>query len=121
MVGYDITDMIAVQIFGGGVLADTRRRDVVRDLALAYIGLGARFSLGLTDRLSYTAQAGAMFISADNAVEAAEQGFGLQFSTGVEYFVHLRHFSVGLEVTATLPVQPVRLFLALAPSFKYTF
>lgn len=120
--GYDIIDMVAVQVFGGTLMSDTRRRDVVRDMSMYYAGAGARLAIDITDRLDYTAQVGAMFVSADDAVRPdPEQGFGVLVSTGLEYYVRVRHFSVGLDVTMILPVQPVRMFLAVTPSFKYTF
>ena len=63
----------------------------------------------------------ATFVQADNGVDDAESGAGVLVGTGLEYYVHVRHFSVGIDLTALAPLSPTRVFVALTPRLKYTF
>ncbi|MEZ0311221.1 MAG: adventurous gliding motility protein CglE [Myxococcota bacterium] len=120
-VGYDLTEHVAVQAVVGNMFASGRRADYVRDLSIAYGGLQARLAFDLTDRLDLLASAGVAYASASNQVEAAEKGAAVLGGIGFEYYVHVRHFSVGMEVTAFAPLSPSRVFLGLSPMIKYTF
>ena len=121
-IGYDIADIFSLQLSGGAFMVDTTRTDYVRDLGVIWGSLGARIALGLSERLHFLIQAGPMVLGADNAVESSELGFGITAATGLEYYVHVRHFSIGFDVQVYMPITPdVRLFLALGPSLKYTF
>lgn len=119
--GYDITDMIAIQLVGGAAMVGGNRGDFVRDLGLIFIGAQARVAIDLTDRLDFLAAGGVAFVSADNAVEPATLGIGILVNAGLEYYVHVRHFSIGIDLGMYLPVTPVRMFLVLSPTIKYTF
>ncbi len=120
-IGYDLTDHVALQLVAGNLFASGRRSDYVRDLSVAYGGLQGRVAVDLTDRLDLLLSAGVAYASADNKVEKAEKGAALLGGIGLEYYVHVRHFSVGLELSALAPLSPSRVFLGLSPMIKYTF
>jgi len=120
-VGYDLSDNIALQLVGGELFASGRRSDVARDLSLAYGGIQARVAFDLTDRLDVLASAGVAYGSQNNQVEKADKGAGILGGIGLEYYVHVRHFSVGLELSAIAPTSPSRVFIGLSPQIKYTF
>ncbi|MBC7792540.1 MAG: adventurous gliding motility protein CglE [Clostridia bacterium] len=120
-VGYDITDHVAFELLGGQLFATGRRNDVVRDVGIAYGGIGARVGLDLTDRLDLILSVGAAYAGARNGVEKADTGLAILGGAGIEYYVHVRHFSVGLQISAIAPVDPSRVFVGLSPQIKYTF
>lgn len=120
-VGYDITDHVALELVGGQLFASGRRNDVVRDVGIAYGGLAARVGIDLTERLDLVLSAGAAYAGARNGVEKADTGIAILGAAGIEYYVHVRHFSVGLMVSAIAPVDPSRVFIGLSPQIKYTF
>jgi opacity protein-like surface antigen len=120
-VGYDLTDNVALQVVGGELFASGRRSDVARDLSVAYGGLQARVAFDLTDRLDLLASAGVAYASQSNQVEKAQTGAAILGGIGFEYYVHVRHFSVGLELSAIAPTSPSRVFVGLSPQIKYTF
>ncbi len=120
-IGYDLTEHVALQAVVGNMFASGRRADYVRDLSIAYGGLQARLAFDLTDRLDLLASVGVAYASQDNQVEASEKGAAVLGGIGFEYYVHVRHFSVGLELSALAPLSPSRVFLGLSPMIKYTF
>lgn len=120
-VGYDITDFLAFEAIGGGALLAGTRSDRVRDLGLYFGGAGLRGVYDLSKRLKVIGGLAGAYATANNGVEAPESGPMLLASGGVEYFVHVRHFSVGLSAMAALPLSPLRAIIGLAPQIKYTF
>lgn len=120
-IGYDLTDNIALQAVVGEMFVSGRRSDIVRDLAVAYGGLQARVAIDLTDRLDLLLSGGVAYASQSNQVEKAEKGAAVLGGVGLEYYVHVRHFSVGLELSALAPLSPTRVFIGLSPTIKYTF
>ena len=120
-IGYDLTHNVALQVVGGNLFATGRRTDVVRDLSIAYGGVQARVAFDLTDRLNLLASAGVAYASQNNRVEPADKGAAILGGIGIEYYVHVRHFSVGLELSALAPTSPSRVFVGLSPQIKYTF
>ncbi|MEO0814371.1 MAG: adventurous gliding motility protein CglE [Myxococcota bacterium] len=119
--GYDVTDALALELVTGATFISGRRDDRVRDVGLIYGGLGARFSFELERRLNLTLSGAATFVQADNGVEDPESGPGILAGAGLEYYVHVRHFSVGVDVTALAPLSPTRVFVGITPKLKYTF
>ncbi|OGQ91740.1 MAG: hypothetical protein A2289_11845 [Deltaproteobacteria bacterium RIFOXYA12_FULL_58_15] len=120
--GYDISEQIALQLLGGATLISGRRTaDPVRDLSLVFGGVGARLAIDLTNRLDLVSAIGVAFISASNSVDEAESGVGILGNVGLEYYVHIRHFSVGVDLSVLAPMSPFRLFLGISPTVKYTF
>jgi opacity protein-like surface antigen len=120
-VGYDLTNNIAVQAVLGELFASGRRSDVVRDIAVGYGGLQGRVAIDLTERLDVLFSGGVAFASQSNQVEKAQTGAAVLGGVGIEYYVHVRHFSVGLELSALAPLSPTRVFVGLSPMIKYTF
>jgi opacity protein-like surface antigen len=120
-IGYDLTDNVAVQAVVGELFASGRRPDVVRDLSVAYGGVQARIAFDLTDRLDLIASGGVAYASQSNQVEKAEKGAAVLGGVGLEYSVHVGHFSVGLELSALAQLSPSRVFVGLSPMIKYTF
>ncbi|MEZ4272655.1 MAG: adventurous gliding motility protein CglE [Myxococcota bacterium] len=119
-VGYDIADSFALEFNTGGVMASGGRSDRVRDISMLYAGVSGRLLLG-SGRLKYTVTPGISYVRADNAVETPDSGIAATVRTGIEYFVHVRHFSVGIEALAFVPLSPLRMFVGLTPTLKYTF
>lgn len=120
-VGYDLTDSVAIQAVTGATFIDGRRTDRVRDVSLFYGGGGIALSFELQRRLELDVHAAAIFVESDTAVEVAETGLGIMGGAGLEYYVHVRHFSIGVDVTAVAPLSPSRIFIGLTPRIKYTF
>jgi len=121
-VGYDLADFLALQLVGGAFMVSaTSSLEPVRDLGMVFGGVGVRGGAGLSDRLHVNGSFAAAGVRADNQVEKAKTGVALLVGAGVEYYVHVRHFSIGLEVSAFVPVSPMRVFVGLAPQIKYTF
>ncbi|MBI5512048.1 MAG: adventurous gliding motility protein CglE [Deltaproteobacteria bacterium] len=119
--GYDLTPFLAIEAVGGATLVSGTRTDKVRDLGVLFGGLGARGAIDVGDRLKVLVSAGVAYASAKNEVEKADKGVAAMGGVGVEYYVHVRHFSVGVELSVFAPVSPLRVFVGLAPQVKYTF
>jgi hypothetical protein len=120
--GYDLNDFFAVQASGGVTLvAGTRGQEPVRDLSMAFVGMGARLAFKLAERLHVLASMGVVYLSADNAIESPKTGVAVLAGSGIEYYVHVRHFSVGIDVSVLAPLSPLRLFVGVGPTIKYTF
>lgn len=120
--GYDLNEMISLQAVVGAVMASSRRRaEPVRDLSLLFGGAGARIAINMAKRVNLVTSIGVGYVNADNAVESAESGAAVFGGIGVEYYVHVRHFSVGIDLSVLAPFSPFRLFVALTPQIKYTF
>ncbi len=141
--GYDVSDTFSLQLMTSLSLVSSTRRKKIRDLSIGFAGAAARMAFPLSDRLHMTVLAGAGFASVSNAVDpVAKPAEGLSpeeldtfYATsstasggpaiiggfGLEYFVHVRHFSVGVQLTTLVPVRPFRIAGHLAPFVKYTF
>lgn len=119
--GYDVTDSLALELVSGATFISGRRTDRVRDVGLLYGGIGARLSFELERRLNLNLAGAATFVQADNGVDDLESGAGVLAGVGLEYFVHVRHFSIGIDLSALAPFSPSRVFVALTPRLKYTF
>ncbi len=119
--GYDITSALAIELVGGSSFVQGTRGDWVRDLNVVFGGAAVRVAPAITDRLRVVVAAGAGYASADNTVEKPQQGAAAFGSLGLEYYVHVRHFSLGLDVSALAPLKPMRVFVGLGPQVKYTF
>ncbi|MCK5687773.1 adventurous gliding motility protein CglE [Myxococcota bacterium] len=120
--GYDVSDVFAIQFLGGMSFASTRRDDRMRDLIWMYGGVGARYALHFSERFHWVTSLGGVFGKADDVVDEAVGAPALLFNTGFEYYVHVRHFSVGVDlgVLAALAADD-RVFLNATPYLKYTF
>ncbi len=120
--GFDISDNLALELLGGMSFVSNGRTDKVRDLAMTYGGAGVRARLSaFSERLQLTGAGGALFISQYNGVEDADAGPGVLLRVGVEYFVHVRHFSVGVDLMVLLPLAPFHASITAAPFVRYTF
>lgn len=120
-VGYDLTNNVAMQVVLGELFASGRRSDVVRDLAVAYGGVQGRVALDMTERFKVLFSGGVAYASQSNLVEKHTGGAAVLGGVGFEYYVHVRHFSVGLELSGFAPLSPTRVFVGLSPMIKYTF
>jgi hypothetical protein len=120
--GYDINPTLAVELLGGQSLVSGTRSDRVRDLSVSYGGLGVRLAPSLKgERLRFVVMAGVGYASANDTVEKAEAGAAAFANVGIEYYVHVRHFSVGIDASVMAPLAPMRLFVAVGPQLKYSF
>jgi len=88
------------------VVASGDRADKVRDLGMMYGGLGGRIALRIQDRLDFLLTPGVIYVQADNTVEKPQAGMGAYLDLGLEYYVHVRHFSVGLVLTVVARCSP---------------
>ena len=120
-VGYDIAEMFAIEAHGGMTLVSSRRQEWVRDVAIAAGFATARLSFAAGERLRVNMRAGGGYARADNGVDVPEAGPAAFGGLGLEYYVHVRHFSVGLDLSVLAPLSPTRVFVSLAPLLKYTF
>jgi hypothetical protein len=119
--GYDIADSFALEIVGGATMISSVRSNYVRDMMLTFVGVGARLAFALSDRTNFLVTGAGIYAKADNGFPPSQISTGGLFGLGLEYYVHVRHFSIGLEVTTIAPVTPLRVFVALSPTLKYTF
>ncbi len=120
--GYDLNDRVSLQVVAGAVLAASRRRaEPVRDLSLLFGGAGARIAIQVAHRVDLVTSIGLGYANSDNAVENAKGGAAVFGGVGVEYYVHVRHFSVGVDISVLVPFSPFRLWIAATPQIKYTF
>ena len=120
-VGYDVSESLAIELLAGSLLVSGSQEVRVRDVGLMYGGAGGRLSVPINPRFFATFNAGVAFVSADNAVDDAENGLAIIGGAGLEYFVHVRHFSAGLDVQVFAALSPTRVFASVGPTFKYTF
>lgn len=119
--GYEFTDGVALQLLGGVALANSRRQDYVRGIGITYGGLGLRLQIPLRDRLHMILAPGIAYARSDNAVERPTVGMMVVGSAGFEYYAHVRHFSLGADLSVLAPLTPLRIFVAVMPHIKYTF
>lgn len=119
--GYEIVDLFALQLVGGMNMVNGTRSDRVRGLNLAYGGIGFRLNFPMAERWTVVASANLLYTRADTVVDKVQTGLGLDASVGFEYYVHVRHISLGADLTGVVPFAPARLFLAVVPHVRYTF
>ena len=128
--GFDILNNIAADVF---VLANFNQglinQDAINDgvltgdLAHFAPGVGVRFAFVTTDRVFAYARVGAGYALWFPA-ELAGGALGsvhTDASLGIEYYTHLRHISVGVEVDFQALIAPMAFGFAVYPTFKYTF
>lgn len=120
--GYDISERIALELLLGGAFISGTRSDIVIDLSVVYAALGVRIGIPLAERLDLSILPAAGYAISDTSLEQ-QSGPYARLGVGIEYFVHLRHFSLGIELAATAPnlTQLSRLFIGVSPHVKYTF
>ncbi len=124
-VGYDITDRFALSLYGLGSASSASRS----------YGAFSLFSFGPDVRLSFVAGRDAYSVDRLFVYLHARGGplwtrpLGLFGDTdlyvgggpGLEYFTHLRHFSIGLAADVAYVVKAKSFGFALAPTVRYTF
>ena len=120
-IGYEALDNVALQLSGGLHGVNGRRSDRVRGLALAYGGLGVRLGLPLATRLLVTLVPQVLLVRADSQADPAHIGLGGMLGLGIDYFVHVRHISVGIDLNGMLALDPTRILVGVAPHVRYTF
>ena len=133
-VGYDLNEYFAAGLF----LMATANRE-----SSSYIGksggtaLGDFFALvpGATVRLSFVGFADENDVKRTWLYLRGGAGYAKFYPTallpdpdvllfagpGIEYFTHLRHFSIGLEVTGTYLAKGKTYGFAIAPNLRYAF
>ena len=105
-----VSNNCGVDDFGLGLLL---RGKQIRKMMASYVGENKFF--------------GEQMLSGEIEVELNPQGTLAEriraggAGLGFEYFVHVRHFSVGADVTAFATTVPHRVFVGLVPRMKYTF
>lgn len=130
-IGYDFTNHqsldVGIELHGGMLVWSGCQKFRVRSLSTLYGALGPRVGFMLSERLSVAAFVAGGIHQTDNQVQQdipsvrLGQGLLLLGGLGVEYFVHMRHISVGIDALVIAPTNPVRISLGLAPHIRYTF
>jgi hypothetical protein len=128
--GFDILNNIAADVF---VLANFNQglinQDAIQDgvltgdIAHFAPGLGLRFAFVTTDRVFAYARVGAGYALwfPSQLAGGAVGSIHTDASIGIEYYTHLRHISVGVEVDFQALIAPMAFGFAVYPTFKYTF
>jgi hypothetical protein len=119
--GYEVADTLGLQLVGGMAAISGRRQDWVRGLSVGYGGAGLRLSMPMGDRLNLVVAPSFVYCWQSLAVEKPTVGVGAMASVGFEYYVHVRHFSLGADLNVLVPMNPVRAFVGIVPHIRYTF
>jgi hypothetical protein len=119
--GYELSHWVALQGILGAEAISGRREDRVRGLGLVYGGLGLRFAAQVASRWQVSLAPHILLARASTAVDPPQAGLGLLASVGADYFVHVRHFSLGVDLQVLVPLKPLRATVGLAPHVRYTF
>ena len=120
-VGYDLSTTVGLHLVAGMAAGAGCRGDRVRGLNIAFGGIGARIRLPLSERLFIAIAPQVAIAQLDNRIETATTGALLGLSAGIEYFAHVRHVSVGVELGLLAPLAPFRTIIGLVPHVRYTF
>lgn len=119
--GYEVADTVALQLIGGMTFSGGRRTDRVRGLAITYGGAGIRLAIPMSERLNLVIAPNIAYASSSTAVEAAMDGLMVVLNGGFEYYVHVRHISVGADLSVQAPFDPLRIFVGILPYIRYAF
>lgn len=119
--GVDLLEWLSLELTGGMTLSGARRADYVHSLSQGYGAIGARFGLAFWDRWKLNLTPAIAYYHQDNEVDVASSGVGLMGQVGVEYYAHVRHFSVGADLAVQAPLTPTRVFIGVMPHVRYTF
>jgi hypothetical protein len=119
--GVDLLQWLSLQISGGMTLAGARRADYVHSLAQSYGAVGVRVSLPFRARWNVNLAPAIGYFRQDNEVDPPQSGVGILGQVGVEYFAHVRHFSLGADLAIQAPLAPTRVFIGVLPHVRYTF
>jgi hypothetical protein len=124
-VGYDVADWFALSayVLGSGSQASVS----YGAFSLFSGGADARFAL-LRTRDAYQVQRFSLYLHARAGYMMsypeglfANSGLYLAGGPGLEYYTHLRHFSVGLAVDIAYAQPAKSAGLAVTPTLRYTF
>lgn len=128
--GFDILNNIAADVFvlanfNQGVIDQKALQDGVLSGDIAHFapGLGLRFAFVTTDRVFAFARVGAGYALwfPSQLAGGAVGSVHTDASLGIEYYTHLRHISLGVEVNFQALIAPMAFGFAVYPTFKYTF
>jgi hypothetical protein len=124
-VGYDLTDRIALSIFGMGSASSASRSygafslfAVGPDLRLALLTGGDAYAV---DRLFVYLHARGGPLWTRPLGLFGDTDFYLGGGPGLEYFTHLRHFSIGIAADAAYVTKAKSFGVAVVPTVRYTF
>jgi hypothetical protein len=125
IVGYDVTHWLALSVYGLGSVSSANRS--YGSFSVFSVGPDVRASFVVwrdaygTDRLRLYAHARGGPLWTRPVGLLGNSDFYLAGGPGLEYFTHLRHFSVGLagDVGYLLDIKSVA--IAVVPTVRYTF
>jgi len=124
-IGYDLGQIASlhVAVQGQQVLGLQTRgtHESGADLTLLALMLGGRINLVTTQRLGWYLKVGAGWMFTWPELAGVDWGFLVHGGTGLEYATKLRHFSLGLEVTAQYDIANGGVLVGLSPTLKYVF
>ncbi len=125
LAGYDVTDRIALSLFGS--VSNSQASVSYGAFSLVAAGGDVRVALlGTRDaydvsRLYVYLHARAGYLLSFPEGLFTNRDMWLAGGPGLEYFTHLRHFSIGLAVDAVYVVKAQTPGLSVAPTVRYTF
>lgn len=125
LAGYDVTDRLALSVY---VLGSSSQAAVSYGaFSLFSAGADARVALfgsrdayGVQRLFAYLHARGGYLLSYPDGLLTAHDAY-LAGGPGLEYFTHLRHFSVGLAVDFAYVLKARAPGLSVAPTVRYTF
>jgi hypothetical protein len=121
VLGIDLLSFLGLQVTGGVTFAGGRRPDYAHSLVQSYVAIGPRFTLPVDARWAVNLAPSFAYFHQDDGIGAAASGAGIVATAGVEYWAHVRHFSVGADLNVQVPLAPTRLFVGILPHVRYTF
>lgn len=124
-VGYDVTDWLALSVYGLGSISSASRSygafslfSVGPDLRASFVAWRDAYG---TDRLRVYlhARGGPLWTRPSGLLGNSD--FYLAGGPGLEYFTHLRHFSIGLAADVGYLLDVKSVGIAVVPAVRYTF
>jgi hypothetical protein len=125
VVGYDLADWLALSVYGLGSVSSADRSygsfslfSVGPDVRASFVAWRDAYGTGRL-RLYLHARGGPLWTRPIGLLGNTD--FYLAGGPGLEYFTHLRHFSVGLAGDVGYLIDVKSLAFAVVPTVRYTF
>lgn len=125
-IGYDIIDLLSVEIYGNFVFnqAEIKSEENLlyhRDLNSRTLGLALNLNLGLSERaiILFNVHAGLLFI--DKSLDMSLINFSGGGLFGFEYYLLLKHFAANIYFSVDYMTGFNTASMSLNASLKYTF
>lgn len=123
--GVDFQKNIGIKFVGGGIQlpgeSQGPNKEFVRDFSGSYFGGLLTLSLPIKSRSVFGLHIGGGILKEEHLIEKEISNFMLMGQLRYDYYVHVRHFSIGVGANLLKPSNPSRMFLSVTPNLKYTF